>query len=331
MTRYINDWTTGYIVSQASSEQVLGTSQAADATLLNSMAPCILVGLDNPVIAGLMVTYPTGGTAVASNISQAVHSYLPAVPGGYYSAQIDIDGTSNSITLPNNTTGYLCATYAITPNITGANIYTITGSLVQVPTSTVDFSSLVKLAYFDTITTPGTVILSIKKGQRDPDQPRILNNITNAEGSIFNAGFLNFSSIGGNNYAATPSFIDTNDVNFYNPSNNTFLVERYSLLNIKAYCPVSGPAGLNNITLQMQNPSTTIFYSVANLYLTSTVATTNNIIPTIQGTLFADPTNFPLISSLRIVVSLSPGYSFFSSAPQISFLSIHKINFLAST
>lgn len=166
--REIRGWQIGQVVTAAEMTDNTANLEMTLADQSNDQLPCIYNGLTLQSQSGSgnsIVTF-NPGVARCQNLPLSVYTYLPTNPyGTSYPCFIDISvlDTNNTITLATTpTSGFVVATFSISPNTSGQINYLITGSLLQIATGDYDPAQHVKLcAYtysgsFSLDFTPGT-------------------------------------------------------------------------------------------------------------------------------------------------------------------------------
>lgn len=167
--REIRGWTVGQVVTAANMIQNTANLQMLDKNPSSDLLPCIYNGLTLQSQSGSQNSIVTfnSGVARCRDLPTAVYTYLPQnIYGNAYPCFIDIStlDSNNTITLATSpSSGYIVATFSISPTTSSQPVYTITGSLAQIATGSYDPAIHVKLcAYtytgstFDLDFTPGT-------------------------------------------------------------------------------------------------------------------------------------------------------------------------------
>jgi hypothetical protein len=172
--REIRGWDIGQVVT--ANEMTLDTANILEEIGSNGRAnlPCIYNGLSlesQSGAGGSIVTFKNG-VCRCQDLPTSIYTYLPPNDyGNSFPCPIDISAQDSNrvITLSTGiTSGYIVATFSITPNTPGAVEYVITGSLLQIATASYNPAIHVKLCAF-TYSAPNFTLDFTPGTNRDTD------------------------------------------------------------------------------------------------------------------------------------------------------------------
>lgn len=145
MSRIIQGWVANELVTPAIMQDLTSITQVESFNTASDVLPCIYNGLTLSSQTGSQgeIVVFTDGTCRCLDIDPGTHTYLPTLSfGAAYAAFIDInaspDANSSKTLTTSPTTGYIVATYSISPTTPGAAKYTITGTLLQIGVGSYD-------------------------------------------------------------------------------------------------------------------------------------------------------------------------------------------------